>query len=319
MLIRDLSAPVTASKADWLPGTSWLGFTPVDDSLSSRNQCQSTVQRQFGNGYVIEYVTEQFNDPNPGFENDAGYLAERQAHKELAGRLIAVHKLRTSGRSLENILGAADFKRLQDMWAQGGKRFRWSVAFPIVESYRIKGTPKAKEVLGEDAYRRLYQRSSATLRALNDNEREKIALLELEPLASTNAWIGIEDEFKLAEASEINPTTTKLIEQDLLGAMEGMVEERKAMAKRRAAWLADKFIRQRVRMGQLTCDECRFDPSTVFDPKEVKVLRSLLDVHHKHPLEEGVRYTTTADFALLCPTCHRVEHTRIRAQKKMAS
>ena len=50
-----------------------------------------------------------------------------------------------------------------------------------------------------------------------------------------------------------------------------------------------------------------------FDPKNKPELagirpRSLLDVHHRNPLEEGVRYTTTADFALLCPTCHRIEH-----------
>jgi 5-methylcytosine-specific restriction protein A len=29
MQIHDLPAPVTAAKADWLPGTHWLGFTPT--------------------------------------------------------------------------------------------------------------------------------------------------------------------------------------------------------------------------------------------------------------------------------------------------
>lgn len=135
MKIRDLPAPVTASKADWLAGTTWLGFTPTEDDLTARNKCQSTIQRQFGNGYVLEYITEQFSEPNPGFESEPAYLAEREAHRALAGRLIAVHKLRTTSRPLETILGAEEFKKLQDMWAQGGKRYRWSVAFPIVESY----------------------------------------------------------------------------------------------------------------------------------------------------------------------------------------
>src|SRR4051794_22314545 len=108
------------------------------------------------------------------------------------------------------------------MWAQGGKRYRWSVAFPIVVSYEIIDRPKAKAVLRNEAYRRLYQRSSATLRALNDNERALIADLDLRQVATSNAWIGIEDEFRLAEASAINPSTQRLIDKDL-GALEGIV------------------------------------------------------------------------------------------------
>jgi 5-methylcytosine-specific restriction enzyme A len=182
MKIRDLVAPVTASKADWLAGTSWIGFTPADGDLTARNRCQSTIQRQFGDGYVIEYITEAFSDPNPGFETDHSYLEQRQAHKALAGRFAAVHKLRPTARSLVTILGQEEFTRLQDVWAQDGKRFRWSVAFPIIESYRVVGHPKAKDVLGDAAYSRLYGHSSATLRPLNDEERAAIAQLELDPV-----------------------------------------------------------------------------------------------------------------------------------------
>jgi 5-methylcytosine-specific restriction protein A len=317
MQVRDLPAPVSASKADWLAGSTWLGFTPTDGDLTARNKCQSTIQRQFGSGYVIEYITEQFSEPNSGFEYDAAYLAEREAHRALAGRLIAVHKLRTTARSLETILGAEEFKRLQDMWAQGGKRYRWSVAFPIVESYEIVGRPKAKDVLGEVAYRRLYQRSSATLRTLTDDERGLIADLELRQAATANAWIGIEDEFGPAEASEIDPGVERAIGRDL-AALEGTEAERLAKLKRRAAWIADRFIRERQRAGTLTCDDCHFDPSDLAAELGARP-RSFLDVHHKHPLDEGGRYTTTADFALLCPTCHRVEHTRLRTSKYKAA
>ena len=139
---KDLPAPIMASKADWLAGTTWIGFTPASGDLNSRAECQSTIQKQFGNGYVIEYITEQFSQPNPGFEKDPAYLAEREAHREQAGRFIAIHKLRHSSRSLEEILGPEEFRRLQDMWAQGGKRWRWSVAFPIIDTYRIVGQPK---------------------------------------------------------------------------------------------------------------------------------------------------------------------------------
>ncbi|RYD90908.1 MAG: hypothetical protein EOP50_15165, partial [Sphingobacteriales bacterium] len=147
MLVKDLPEPVTASKADWLAGTTWLGFTPIGSGDNARAQCQSTIQRQFGNGYVIEYITEQFSEPNPGFENDPSYLAEREAHKELAGRFIAVHKLRSTARPLQSIVGEDEFAKLQDMWAQAGKRYRWSVAFPIVETFEVVGKPKAKSVL----------------------------------------------------------------------------------------------------------------------------------------------------------------------------
>jgi len=40
--------------------------------------------------------------------------------------------------------------------------------------------------------------------------------------------------------------------------------------------------------------------------------RSLLDVHHMNPLDEGVRYTTEADFCLVCPNCHRFMHRLAR-------
>lgn len=263
---------------------------------------------------MIEYITEMFQKPNPGFENDPQYIADRDAHRERAGRLIAVHKLRTTSRDLETILGPEEFKQLQDMWAQDGKRFRWSVAFPIVQSFRIKDDRKAKEILGSEAYSRLYAHSSATLRPLTDEERELIAELEIEPIESRNAWIGIEDEFPLAELSQINPGTERAIYRDL-AALEGMEHERLAKVKRRAAWIADKFLRERTKSGNLTCDDCEFNPNELASELGVKP-RVFLDVHHKNPLDEGIRYTTIADFALLCPTCHRVEHVKIRMLKR---
>jgi 5-methylcytosine-specific restriction enzyme A len=308
MKIRDLPEPVTASKSDWLAGTTWIAFTPTDGGLTARNRCQSTIRRQFGSGYVIEYITEKFGEPNAGFENDLQYLSEREAHKELAGRFIAVHRLRATARPLIQILGDEEFKLIQDMWAQHGNRNRWSVAFPIIASYRVIDRPKAKAILGEESYARLYAHSSATLRPLNDQERATLAELEIEPVGTPNAWIGIEDEFPLAEQGEIDPRVGRAIAQDMSDrALEGILAERRARLRTRAAWIADKFLRGRVKDQNLRCDHCGFDPSSLVDPKIIR-LRSILDVHHKCPLEEGVRYTTIADFELLCPTCHRIEH-----------
>lgn len=94
-----------------------------------------------------------------------------------------------------------------------------------------------------------------------------------------------------------------------------MEEERRAKVRKRAAWLAQKFVLKRRRANTLHCDECRFDPSEVSGIEGINP-RSLLGVHHIHPLDEGLRYTTIKDFALLCPTCHRVEHARLKVAAK---
>jgi 5-methylcytosine-specific restriction protein A len=94
--------------------------------------------------------------------------------------------------------------------------------------------------------------------------------------------------------------------------MEGISEERRAQFRRRAAWLAHKFVKARQAAGTLVCDKCPFDPATLIAGTAVRP-RQLLDVHHLYPMAEGVRVTTVADFALLCPTCHRFEHALLRA------
>jgi 5-methylcytosine-specific restriction protein A len=96
-----------------------------------------------------------------------------------------------------------------------------------------------------------------------------------------------------------------------------MTDERRAKVRKRAAWLADRFVVLRSKAGTLHCDDCKFDPRAAFPSGGVKP-RSLLDVHHKRPIEEGVRYTTVDDLALLCPTCHRIEHARMKLAGKAA-
>ena len=308
MRIADLSAPVTSSKADWIAASTWLGFTPATGSTTSRAQCESTIQRQLANGYVLEYITETAEQPNPGFADDPEFLEEREQHRLNKGRFLALHRLRHSCRPLEQILGGENFAHLQDMWAQGQKRWRWSVAFPIIESFEIVGKPRAADVLDTASYRRLYAHSSATLRPLNDAERNQISQLEIRRVVAPNAWIALEDEMAAVDASQITPQSLQFLEKDLkFTAFEGQTEERKAKMRKRAAWLADAFIRKRRRDGALHCDLCSFDPAKILN-SEILTARSALDVHHKYPLEEGTRYTSTDDFSLLCPTCHRLEH-----------
>lgn len=311
MNIADLPLPVSAAKADWIAASTWLGFTPTGGASDARAKCQSTIQRQMAGGYVLEYITETAEKPNPGFERDTRYLEEQAIHLENRGRFLAVHKLRHSSRPLPQIVGEEEFSRLQDMWAQGGKRWRWSVAFPVIESYEIIGKPKANDVLDTASYRRLFAHSSATLRPLTDAERSQISSLELRRVSAPNAWIAIEDEMAAALASEITRRSLALMDHDL-GALEGESEEQKAKIKKRAAWLADRFVRQRISAKTLFCDVCEFDPSTILNAS-ILTARTALDVHHKFPLAEGARYTTLDDFSLLCPTCHRMEHQLLKS------
>jgi 5-methylcytosine-specific restriction protein A len=185
--ISELPAVVTAAKADWSVATHWIGFTPTSDAPGSMSQCQATINKQAGRGYVLEYITQNFGTPNPGYETRPDYLADRDAHAEVAGRLVAVHRLRPTARLLRTILGDAEFERIQDMWAEDGKRRRWSVAFPIVESYEIPSKPFARDIFGPDAMRRVFGHPSATLQPLNDDERATIADLPLLARKSINA------------------------------------------------------------------------------------------------------------------------------------
>jgi len=312
--IADLSDPITAAKVDWLPGTTWMGFTPPSDAPGAFAKCQSTINRQIHNGLVIEYITLNFPTPNLGHEIDPQYLAEKEAHSVCAGCLVGVHRLRPSARNLRAILGDQDYDKLQDRWAEDGKRRRWSVAFPIIESYKIPTKPHANAVFSARSMRRLFAHPSGTLRPLNDFERSEIGDLPIVPQPAASAWIAIEDEIAIAESGPLPEDVMKLINEDLSdSALEGMAEDRRAQVRRRAAWLANRFVLERRKAGTLHCDQCPFDPverlaGTVINP------RSTLDVHHKHPLEEGKRRTTLADFALLCPTCHRIEHLLLNTQ-----
>ena len=230
--------------------STWIGFTPQGTGGDAAQKCQSVINKQVGGGYVIEYITKNIDKPNAGFEDDAEHLEERKLHPENAGRLVAVHRLRSSSRNLKEILGEHEYERLQNMWSQNGRRKRWSVAFPIVESFEIEGKPLATDVLSPDAVQRLIKHTSATLRPLSEVDRVAFANLSLRPRAAANAWIAIEDEIDAAERSQIDPKVIKDIDRDLrLTAIEGLTEERWAKVRRRAAWLADLFARDRARAG----------------------------------------------------------------------
>jgi 5-methylcytosine-specific restriction protein A len=284
--ISELSAPVTAAKAHWVAGEGSLSFTPTDLSTNSMARCASAVVRQARNGYIPDYVTRQIETPNEGYENDPEYLRALEEHEPIGGKLIGVHRLRPgNGRSLRQIMGDAEYEKLQDMWARGGNR-RWAVAFPIVETFDIPDQPVASEIFGRDSYLQLFAHPANLLRPLTDDERAKLAELTITPRPAINAWIAIEDETAIAMRDEpaIPRNIKRNIEIDLShGALEGLSEERRVKVRTRAAWNAWKFVRERQHAGRLTCDDCGFNPKDRIAGGNIRP-RSLLDVHHGGPL-----------------------------------
>lgn len=211
-----------------MPGGQSLEFTPSDGSTNARSACETAVARQAQDGYVLDYITRTIERPNAGFESDPEYLRNLEEHAPVAGRLIAVHRLRPgSGRSQREIIGAAPFERLQDMWARDGNRCRWSVAFPIIESYDIENPPDASDVFGPASYRRLFAHPATLLRPLTYEDRTKLADLTLIPRQAPNAWIAIEDEAAIAARDmQVIPRRIRQdIERDLSASvMEGLSE-----------------------------------------------------------------------------------------------
>jgi hypothetical protein len=150
-------------------------------------------------------------------------------------------------------------------------------------------------------------------RLLSKYQKQRPQLLVLiDPNGNAFAFDAIADEVAMAEQSQIDRRTEALIARDLLAsAMEGLTEEQRIKVRLRAIVVSS----YKLMSGDLICEDCGFDPAERTTGTLVN-FRSLLDVHHKRPLDEGVRRTTLLDFILLCPTCHRFAHALARSQEK---
>jgi len=96
--------------------------------------------------------------------------------------------------------------------------------------------------------------------------------------------------------------------------LEGMPVGRRRQEYLRSLRLAREFIAQRSAANNLICDDCHFNPSDHIDGFPINP-RSLLDIHHKNPLAHGERQTEICDLSLLCPTCHRLTHVKMRVEQ----
>jgi hypothetical protein len=97
--------------------------------------------------------------------------------------------------------------------------------------------------------------------------------------------------------------------------VEGHPKRVAHLRRERAPGLArDKKAAVLAATGKLACEECGFEPVARHGPA---FLDAGLDVHHKVPLADLPPGTETAlsDLALLCATCHRIEHRKIAFAK----
>jgi 5-methylcytosine-specific restriction protein A len=309
--ISDLPHPVTAVKSDWLPGTEWMGFSPKGKGPNAKAKCESTVKSQFGKGFVLERITSGFGNPRPEFKDDPRIIADREEHASMADGLLHIHKLQLSSKPLQDFVGDSEFNWLQDAWSVDGQRDRWSVAFAIVRSFEIVGAPKAKTVFPPDLWKLLFQQRSNGLRRLDEHAQSYLQNLEIIEIDAPNYLIALDLQILAAEKSEISNTDLAKMARELGKALEGETEERRKKLIRRSAKLANDFAKWRAANNLMFCEHCRFDPSIRTDLRGIKP-RSCFDVHHKNPMAEGKRITTFDDLALLCPTCHRIEHIHMR-------
>src|SRR5271165_2869642 len=99
MRIGDLPHAVSAVKGHWNPAfpdrssatDGWVGFTPSKDHPASRQQLRSTVSRQMGHGYLLEYVSISL--PPPNSNSRPLEPEEKTLHARAAGSLTAVFML----------------------------------------------------------------------------------------------------------------------------------------------------------------------------------------------------------------------------------
>ena len=94
-------------------------------------------------------------------------------------------------------------------------------------------------------------------------------------------------------------TKPKYLDPDSIEAEEGYRKDSSRMTSTRDRKLADA----RKKMDNYTCQSC--DNQYFVNDKYV------IDCHHLNPINLGKRKTGIEDLISLCPTCHRIAHTRL--------
>ena len=116
-----------------------------------------------------------------------------------------------------------------------------------------------------------------------------------------------EEAQPVPEEVALTPAQLDILASDLVGWIELSPEGRKFLRTHVATERNPKnreFV-LRLRGKNLTCDGCGVDLAEEYSAQHERVV----EVHHVRPLARGPQQAKgTADFNVLCPTCHRVVH-----------
>lgn len=261
-------------------------------------------------GYVLEYVSISRPPPNPGSRPLTP--EEKAVHARAAGALTGVFKLANRPVHARELMPPEQYNDLQNRWDQRGDRARWSEAFPIIEAWEIRGWPKARDILGLEAAARRCEMQSQFLKALDDNDRVKLANLDLLPIDLPADGLAAKYFIDLAqrENTDRGGRAEGLMFEDRplyedYSAIEGATREVRVRLAQR-----DRHLVRLIKRGTpLKCAICSYDP--IGRGANQTQARAILDAHHKVPVRAGKRLSRVEDFVLLCPSCHREVHQGI--------
>ncbi len=179
----------------------------------------------------------------------------------------------------------------------------WVVSKERVDDYVIvfhQTSPYNKVYIGE------FVRKDAeefTERQGKKYPRYRIHMKNLKLVLETNtSWTsfvgrgnGGFERIYLENEGQVKP---KFLDPDSTEAEEGYRKDSTQMTSTRDRKLANA----RKKKDNYTCQSCK---------KQYKVNNKyVIDCHHLNPVSLGVRETRLDDLISLCPTCHRIAHTR---------
>ncbi|OJY61658.1 MULTISPECIES: HNH endonuclease [unclassified Rhizobium] len=207
---------------------------------------------------------------------------------EWRGRVLEVMRVTgVYGKTSDFVTDEANLARMK----------QWPIATVLSEVYTIEGEPLLVEDLGFPD-RRILENAYDTVR----RDPEQIVIL----------WNALKDR-KIARRHEILPPSGFIDRGKLVhvGSIYPQVNPKSKEGERiykrmreierdRRLSKSKKEINRSENGGRIACESCDFsdENSTMFD------------VHHLYPIHAGVRETTLADLAVLCPTCHRWSHAK---------
>jgi hypothetical protein len=297
MRIADLPQLVSAIKGHWFPEfpdpsllkDGWVGFTPGRDNAASRAQSRATISRQMGSGYILEYVSIALPQPNAGSRPLT--LDDRAMHAKAAGALTGVFKLANRPVHARELIGLQDYQDMQDRWDKGKDRVRWSEGFPIIEAWEIRDWPKARKVLGLESAARACEQLARGLKPLNEDDRTKLAPLEIVPIELPSDGFAARYFIDLAQqtnqlngraAGSLSPGDRGLSED--YSGIEGTTRDQRVRIV-----LRDRYLVKRLKQTTpLKCSTCTYDPFE--HGASASQARAILEAHHTLPMQAGKRY-----------------------------